>query len=102
MKAKYTNKDINHKFDFQSRLGYSIQGKRGGAPQIKDDIGSVCVFVDNPTVCKYGSGNTIKVEAFQGIGDTYERMEKCKIIICNNDEQVFNGDFMELVTKLRR
>lgn len=99
--SRYTNKDVAHKFDFQSRLGYSIQGKRGGTPQIKDDIGSVCAFVDNSMGCQYSGGNTITVNAFQGMGETYERRKKCEITICNKGEEVFKGDFAELVSKLQ-
>lgn len=97
--SKYSNKDIAHKFDFQSRLGYAISGKRGGTPQIKDDIGYAALFIDNSCGCQYG-GNEISVNAFSGFGDTYERRDKCEITICNDGKEVFRGTFDELTSKL--
>lgn len=99
--SKYKNKDVTHKFDLQSRLGYSIQGKRGGTPQIKDDVGSICTFIDNPFGCQYEGSNSIKVDAFQGYGENYERRGKCEVTICNEGKEVFRGGFDELVGKLQ-
>ena len=98
LKSKYLNKDKEHKFDFQSRLGYSIQGKRGGSPQVKDDIGKVVTYIDNPNGCTLG--NAICVDAFKGSGESYERRDKCEVRIINNGDVVFDGDFCMLVEKL--
>ena len=98
--SKYSNKDVAHKFDNQSRLGYAISGKRGGNPQVKDDIGYAALFIDNASGCQYG-GSEISVNAFSGFGDTYERRDKCEITICNEGKEVFRGGFDELVNKLQ-
>ena len=98
--SRYTNKDVAHKFDFQSRLGYSIQGKRGGTPQVKDDVGCICTFIDNSNGCQYEGSDSIRVDAFQGYGETYGRREKCEITICNEGKEIFKGNFNELVNKL--
>lgn len=100
MESKYKKKDIKHKFDNMSRLGYEITGKRGGTPQVKDDIGRVGVFIDNSMGCQYSGGDTIKVDAFNGSGSTYERREQCEITITKSGEEVFKGNFDELVAKL--
>lgn len=99
-KSKYTNKDITHKFDFQSRLGFSIQGKRGGTPQVKDDIGCIISYIDNPNGYELKRANAIRVDAFQGQGDTYERRDKSNITIFNKGDIIFNGDFNQLANKL--
>ncbi len=99
MGCRYTTKDIKHKFDNMSRLGYEITGKRGGTPQIKDDIGRVGAFIDNSLGCQH-NGDMIMVDAFSGYGDSYERREKCNITIQKAGKEVFNGTFDELVEKL--
>lgn len=99
-KSKYNNKDVAHKFDFQSRLGYSIQGKRGGTPQVKDDIGSVCVFIDNSMGCQISGSDSINVDAFKGYGETYGRRDQCEIIIRKSGNEVFKGNFDDLISKL--
>lgn len=100
MESKYKKIDIKHKFDNMSRLGYEITGKRGGTPQVKDDIGRVGVFIDNSMGCQYSGGDSIMVDAFKGYGETYGRREECEIIIRKSGEEVFKGNFNELVTKL--
>jgi hypothetical protein len=100
-RSRYTTKDIEHKFDGQSRLGYAIQGKRGGEPQVKDDIGSATLFVDNSIGCQYG-GNTIKVDAFGLSEDGYSRQKKCEIVICRKGMEIFRGDFNSLADELGR
>ena len=98
--TKYVNKDIKHKFDSQSRLGYSIQGKRGGAPQVKDDVGRIVTYIDNDNSIPE-SYNFIFVDAFQGHGEDYHRREECKIIICDVEGVAFEGNFKELISKLK-
>lgn len=100
MESKYKKISISHKFENMSRLGYAITGKRGGTPQIKDDIGRVCVFVDNTNGCQIVGGDTIDVAAFDGYGDTYKRRGQCEIKIRKSGQEVFNGSFDELVNKL--
>lgn len=95
MEARYKNKKIDDKFEGTSRLGYSIQGKRGGNPQVKDDVGMVCAFIDNTNGNFYG-GNYILVDAFNGSGDTYGRLEKCDISITKSGKELFSGDFNKL------
>lgn len=98
MRSRYTNKDINHKFDSHSFLGYSIQGKRGGTPQMKDDLGNVTTYIDNTNGSKYA--NCIVVDAFQGFGETYSRREKSEITIISEGKEVFKGNFNELCTRM--
>lgn len=98
--SKYTNKDVAHKFDNQSRLGYAISGKRGGNPQVKDDVGKISVFIDNSMGCHISGGDYITVDAFHGHGDTYCRREKCEIIIIKSGNEVFKGNFDDLISKL--
>ena len=100
-KSKYNIKDVAHKFDFQSRLGYSIQGKRGGTPQVKDDVGRILTYIDNANGCQPEGANAICVDAFKGYGDSYERREKCAVTIFNSGNIIFNGDFNELVNRLQ-
>lgn len=97
--GRYSVKDIKHKFESQSRLGYGIAGKRGGNPQIKDDVGYVCTYVDSGSGCS-SEGNSIEVSAFSGRGCSYKRREKCDITIRKNGNVIFNGDFEELISKL--
>ena len=99
-KSRYINKDVAHKFDFQSRLGYSVQGKRGGTPQVKDDVGNVCVFIDNSMGCQIAGGDSINVDAFKGYGESYGRREQCEITIRKSGNEVFRGRFDELVSRL--
>ena len=74
MESKYKKIDIKHKFDNMSRLGYEITGKRGGTPQVKDDIGRVGVFIDNSMGCQYSGGDSIMVDAFKGYGERNVRL----------------------------
>lgn len=91
------NKAENKKL---SRLGYSITGKRGGAPRIKDDIGSACIFVDYQNLCDSSKVNSIKFDAFDGVGEGYGRMCSCKIKIKRLGSTIFEGSFDDLVSKI--
>lgn len=101
-KSKYETREISHKYDNVARLGYSLQGKRGGNPQVKDDVGCVRAYVDSSNGCDPFSSNNITVNAFEGYGDNYHRREKCEIVINSKGNEIFRGDFQTLVKVCRK
>lgn len=96
-KSKYEIKEVSHKYDNIARLGYSLQGKRGGNPQIKDNIGCISAYIDSSTGCDPFTSNNITVNAFEGYGDDYHRRDKCEIVINSKGNEIFRGDFQDLV-----
>lgn len=93
---------IKDRDKIESRLGYSIQGKRGGMPHIKDDVSSITMFIDNANGCQYGTGSYIKADAFSGFGDTFSRREMSEVSIVSDGNVIFKGDFTDLIEKLSK
>lgn len=67
---------------------------------MKDDLGSVSVFVDSPDGCKPSTANSITIDAFEGRGETYKRRKTCGITIREGGKEIFKGTFTELATRI--
>lgn len=73
-------------------LSSVTQGINGGNESNPKTYGMCKVFV--------GVGKSIKLDAFQGIGETYTRREDVEITIKDGNKIVFRGTFEDLVNKL--
>ena len=69
-------------------LNIKTQGKRGGNPQYKEDIGYATLFLN--------SQDYISIDVFEGYGETYKRREQEEINITIFGEELFTGTRQEL------
>ena len=73
-------------------LNIKTQGKKGGNPQYKEDIGYASLFLH--------SQDYISVDMFEGYGENYKKREQEEIIIVIFGEEIFRGTRQELFEKL--
>lgn len=78
----------------KANLNLKIWGIRGNAAQYTQNKGKVVAFIDNTNAY-------ISVDAFDGMGQTYQRRDNCEIEIYDNHEFVFKGTFKELIERLK-
>lgn len=78
-------------------IAVKTQGKRGGNPQWKQSVGYVVAFIGD-NMEKY-----IAVDMYDGRGETYKERETPEIVIMgDNGETLFLGDFEQLKQKLKQ
>ena len=75
-------------------LNVITQGVKGGKSNWLGRKGRVRVLI--------GDEYEIEVDAFKGMGDTYQEREEPEITVYDSGELVFKGDFCELVSALLR
>tara|TARA_B100001146_G_C16161175_1_gene425729 strand:+ start:784 stop:1017 length:234 start_codon:yes stop_codon:yes gene_type:complete len=73
-------------------LSLKTQNTKGGAPQYKEKIGSICAI--------YGDVR-ILVDNYTGFADTYQQREQPIIDIQEDGKMIFSGTVEELKTKLK-
>lgn len=76
----------------EAKINLKITGVRGGSPSYSENKGRVTTFIDN-------NDDFITVDAFEGLGATYQRRKECEIEVCIAGK-TWRGTKSELMAKL--
>lgn len=76
-----------------SNIDLKVMGVKGGSPSFNENKGQVTVFIDSHP-------QFICVDAFEGSGNSYKRMNETKITIQDKYGRVWQGSFAELSAQL--
>lgn len=77
-----------------NNLSIKTQGKRGGNPTYKENIGYSNNFLGHPE-------DSILIDSYEGQGNSYKKRETLLIEIRHNGNLLFSGDKYELYEILK-
>ena len=77
------NNSNKQKQTFHANINYSVQGKRGGQPHYKKDVGMIETNIDHDV--------TITCQAFDENNNVRERKPQSQITIKKGDKTIFDN-----------